>query len=228
MTQREHSLEAGAAVGLPVARTDFQLPADATLAGLTPLVPLPLLDWWLEEHFHNRMVERIAEQRGRRLNPAVRQVLSTSGRSLLAVWLLFLLKLPLRLILRLVRKLVYVLAIKEAAEKISFYWQRAFLIDHMLQAGHLEDVASARCAQEAMQAAMHGFPSPLTALAKQVARRIWQMRPFRQGSSLDGLTAANVEQRGFVMRQWAEYEGFLLHLAERYDRAYAARSRGEA
>src|SRR5688500_686972 len=105
MTQREHSLEVGAAAGPAVARTDFQLLADATLAGLTPLVPVPLLDWWLEEHFHNRLVERIAEQRGRRLNPAVRQVLTTSGRSLLAAWLLFLLKLPPRLILRLVRKL---------------------------------------------------------------------------------------------------------------------------
>jgi hypothetical protein len=228
MTQRAHSLEVDATARPPMARTDFQLPVDATLAGLTPLIPVPLLDWWLEERFQNRMIERIAEHRGRRLNPGVRQVLSMGDRSILAAGLLFLLKLPLRLILRLVRKLVYVLAIKEAAEKISFYWQRAFLIDHMLQAGHLEDVASAQRAQEAMQAAMHGLPSPLTALAQQLAQRVWQMRPFRRGSSVAGLTAASTEQHDFIMRQWAEYEGFLLHLAERCDRAYVARARRES
>jgi hypothetical protein len=228
MTQREYSLEAGAASERPVSGTDFQLPAEATLAGLTPLVPVPLLDWWLEARFQNRMVERIAERRGRRLDPAVREVLSTGGRSFLSAGLLFLLKLPARLLLRLVRKLVYVLAIKEATEKISFYWQRAFLIDHMLQAGHLEDVASARRAQEAMQAAMRGLSSPLTSLSKQVAQRIWQMGPFRRSSPVAGLSAASAEQRGFITRQWAKYDGFLVQLAERYDQAYAARSRMEA
>lgn len=206
----------------PRARTEFELPiyADATLAGLAPLVPVPLLDWWLEERFRRQMVGRIAGHRGRQLAPGVRQALSTGGRGLLVAGLLFLLKLPLRLLLRLVRKLVYVLAVKEATEKVSYYWQRAFLLDHMLQLGHLEDEASARRAQRAMEETLRGAPSPLTALAGQLTRRAWELRPFRRRSAEEGLAAAAAEQRNVVQHQWAAYEGYLHELAARYERAY--------
>lgn len=229
MTQREliPAARAAAPMGGAQPRTAFELPiyADATLAGLAALVPVPLLDWWLEERFRRRMVTQIAAHRGLRLSAAARQALDIGGGGLIAAGLRFLLKLPLRLVLRLVRKLVYVLAIKEATEKVSYYWQRAFLIDYMLRAGHLEDAASAGRAQRAMQEAMRGLPSPLIGLAGQLARRVWELRPFRRSSSEAGLAAAAAEQRGFIERQWAGYEGFLLQLAERYDRAYAAPGR---
>jgi hypothetical protein len=231
MSEREGSAEARAVAASgdagsvsPTIHTDFELPiyADATLAGLTPLVPVPLVDWWLEARFQRQMAVRIAQHRGRKLAPEVRRALDSGGRSLLVAGLLFLLKLPLRLLLRLVRKLVYVLAVKEATEKLSYYWQRAFLIDHMLLAGHLEDGDSARRAQQAMQRTLEGVPSPLTALAGQLAQRVWRLRPFRRQSSAEQLSAAAAEQRGFVDRHWAAYEGFLLQLAERYDQAYEA------
>lgn len=201
--------------------------ADATLAGLTPLVPVPFLDWWLEERFRRRMVRRIAQHRGRRLTPAARRALNVGGRGLLVAGLLFLLKLPVRLILKLVRKLVYVLAIKEATEKLSFYWQRAFLIDHMVQAGHLEDDESARLAQQALRQTLERVPSPLMALAGQLVQRVWSLRPFRRRAPVAGIAAAAAEQQGFVERQWAAYEGFLRQLAAQYDRAYEALRRAE-
>lgn len=219
MVQRELHYEASAA--RPV-HTAFELPvyADATVAGLAPLVPVPLLDWWLEERFRRRMLDRIAAHRGRRLAPEARQAFDIGGGSLLAAGLRFLLRLPLRLALRLVRKLVYVLAVKEASEKVSLYWQQAFLIDRMLQLGHLESAGSARRAQLAMQQTLSGLPSPMTTLARQLAQRVWELRPFARQSSEEGLKAAAAQERGLIERQWAAYEGFLLELAARYDRAY--------
>lgn len=210
------------------ARTAFELPvyADATLAGLSPLVPVPFLDWWLEERFRRRMVARIAQHRGRQISPGARRALDIGGRGLLVAGLLFLLKLPVRLVLRLVRKLLYVLALKEATEKLSHYWQRAFLIDHMLQAGHLDDERSARLAQQAMEQTLGSVPSPLTGLARQLVGRVRELRPFRNRSSTEGLSAAAAEQRGIVERQWAAYEGFLAQLAGQYDRTYEALRRG--
>lgn len=220
----ENEQPAGWPAVSPTIHTGFELPvyADATLAGLTPLVPVPLLDWWLEERFRRRMVGRIAQHRGRTLPPAARRALNRSGRSLAVAALLFLLKLPVRLILKLVRKLVYVLAAKEATEKLSHYWQQAFLIDHMVQAGHLEEGESARLAQQAMEQTLARLPSPLTSLAGQLVQRVWSLRPFRRRSPEEGIAAAASEQRGFIERQWAAYEGFLAELAEQYDRAYEA------
>ncbi|HMR66443.1 MAG TPA: hypothetical protein PKE64_20720, partial [Anaerolineae bacterium] len=55
----------------PVA-TDFDwgVYADATMAGLAVLVPIPILDWLLEEIFRRRMPQAIARQRGQRLSSA--------------------------------------------------------------------------------------------------------------------------------------------------------------
>lgn len=231
MTQREYSSDAsvmerraGVPTGATPVHTRFELPiyADATLAGLAPLVPVPLLDMWLEERFRRRMARRIAQHRGRQLAPAAAQALDTSGRGLVVALALFMLKLPLRLLLKLVGKLVYVLAVKEATEKLSYYWQRAFLIDRMLQLGHLEDGASARLAQQAMQQTLERVPSPLRSLASQLAQRVWSLHPFRSRTPEAGIAAAAAEQRGLVERQWAAYEGFLLQLASQYDQSYEA------
>ncbi|NJN17963.1 MAG: hypothetical protein HC822_17660 [Oscillochloris sp.] len=202
--------------------TTFEMPVylDATLAGLTALLPLPLVDWWLEDRFRNRMPEQIAQHHGRKLSPEVRRIVNSGGRSWLGSGIMFVLKLPFRLILKLSRKIFYIFAIKEATDKVSYYWQRAFLLDHMIQAGHLDTPRSAEPAQQALEQALKGTRAPLTALAGEVAQRVWELRPFQRRSSEEELRTAAVGQRDFMAGRWAAYESFLVDLAGRYNRSF--------
>lgn len=150
--------------------TTFEWPlyADATFAGLAALFPIPLLDWALEEIFRRRMVRAIARYRGQPLPLEVVWALNGPKRGCLATGLRFLIRLPLELLKRLFRKLLYVLTVKEATDQLSYYWQRAFLLDYMLTAGHLVTTESARQAQQAMEETLRLTASPFIGLAKTV------------------------------------------------------------
>src|SRR5687768_8193145 len=110
-------------------RTTFEWPiyADATLAGLSVLVPLPFMDDVSEGFFRRRIPRSIARSRGVTLPEGVAAVLSEGDG-----WWPGFLRLPVKLTLgvlkRVSRKLLYFLTIKDASEKLSHYWLRAFLI----------------------------------------------------------------------------------------------------
>jgi hypothetical protein len=131
---------------MPDARTtDFEWSryADATLAGLSVLIPVPFVDDAFEAFFRRRIPGAVARSRGRTLSAEVRAVLDEEdgGRGGCAA-------LPARLVVglfkRLSRKLLYFLTVKQAADSLSHYWYRAFLLDHMLASGHLDSADSAR------------------------------------------------------------------------------------
>ncbi len=203
--------------------TSFEWPiyADATLAGLSVLVPIPLLDWFLEEQFRRRMPAAIARTRGQRLPRSVVQTLNASQQGCLISGLLFLVKLPLELIKRLSQKILYFLTIKAATDQVSYYWQRAFLIDYALRSGHLGNVESAERARNAMDQVLTATASPFTALAQRVIRSVRNILPLlrrgRRGQEEDILP----QERATMQQQWGAYEGFLRSLAGQYNQAYA-------
>ena len=118
---------------------DWRVYADATCAGLSALIPLPLVDLAFEGVFRRRMPQAVARARGARLDPTGRGLLARGGgclptaSSCLAV--------PLwaarYVVKKLWRKLVYVLSVVDAVEQTSRYWHRAYLMDHVVRSGHL-------------------------------------------------------------------------------------------
>ncbi len=199
---------------------DWSLYADATLAGLSVLIPIPLVDTVFETFFRRRMPTAIARSRGRVLPAGIQAELRPTSGNVFRACLMLPLTLTIGLVQRLSRKLLYFLTIKEASDKLSQYWHRAFLLDYMLASGHLETEASARTAAQAMEQVLSTTSSPLPQLARQVVghtRHIWQtVRSARRGREDDVIeeTRAQMEQR------WGDFAGYFEALAARYEHHY--------
>lgn len=211
---------------MPDARTtdfDWSRYADATLAGLSVLIPIPFVDDAFEAFFRKRIPGAVAQSRGRTISGEVRAVLKedAGGGGCAA--------LPARLVVglfkRLSRKLLYFLTVKQATDRLSYYWYRAFLIDHMLVSGHLETPDSARTAHQAMEELLATTAGPLPRLAQQMVaqmRNVWPaLRQARRGEESDEVR----ETRNQLERRWSEFAAHLSAVAARYDEAYA-RKRG--
>jgi hypothetical protein len=212
---------------MPDARTtdfDWSRYADATLAGLSVLVPVPFVDDAFEGFFRGRIPGAVARSRGRTLSGEVRAALGEEdgGRGGCAA-------LPVRLTVglfkRLSRKLLYFLTVKQAADSLSYYWYRAFLVDHMLASGHLESADTARDAHRAMEEVLATTAGPLPRIARQVVaqtRNVWPaLRRARRGEEAEEVR----ETRNLLERRWSEIAEHLGSVAARYDEAYA-RHRG--
>lgn len=212
---------------MPDARTtdfDWSRYADATLAGLSVLIPIPFVDDAFESFFRKRIPRAVARSRGRAIPGDVRAALEEEdgGRGGCAT-------LPLRLTVgllkRLSRKLLYFLTVKQATDRLSYYWYRAFLVDHMLASGHLDSTDSARAAHRAMDQLLANTAGPLPRMAQQVVagmRNVWPaLRSARRGEESDEVR----QTRNQLERRWNELSEHLNAVAARYDEAYA-RQRG--
>jgi hypothetical protein len=216
---------------IPEPRTGFVWPvyANATFAGLSVLIPFPLVDWVFERHFRLRIPGSIVHYRGNSVPPPVIETLNQSSEGCLGSCLTLPFKAVFILLKRLSRKILYFLTVKEASDQLSFYWHRAFLIDYMLLAGHLKDEESARVAREAMERVLAETTiSPLSSLARAVVtgpRHLFRtLRRARRGEE-DELVQ---QKKRFLAQRWAEFEGYLQELAARYYQLYEQlRSRAE-
>lgn len=215
---------------MPDARTtdfDWSRYADATLAGLSVLIPVPFVDDAFEAFFRRRIPGAVARSRGRTLSGEVRAVLGEedAGRGGCAT-------LPVRvavgLFKRLSRKLLYFLTVKQATDSLSYYWYRAFLMDHMLASGHLESPDTARDAHRAMEELLATTAGPLPQLARQVVaqmRNVWPaLRRARRGEEADEVR----QTRNQMERRWSEIAEHLGAVAARYDEVYARKRAGAA
>jgi hypothetical protein len=167
---------------------------DATLAGLAVLIPCPA----------RRRLRAVLPPPHARLHcPRPRPPAAAASARLLNRWgcspaslLLFPLWLLFWLLKRLSKKLLYFLTVKDAVDTLNYYWHRAFLLDYMLRAGHLDDVAQAERAEQALSRTLAEVrESPLTTVARQVVRQTaMSCAPsspsFRRGQETDELRPA--------------------------------------
>lgn len=195
--------------------------ADATFAGLALLIPVPLLDVLFEQFFRRRMPRTIARARSQQLHPEVTRLLNRWGCSTAAL-LLFPLWLAFWLLKRLSKKILYFLTVKDAADSLNYYWHRAFLLDYMLRAGHLDDPAQARRAAEALARTLASVgESPLTGLARQVVRQSHHVlrslfSVLRRGPEAEALEPG----RNTMAGTWDRFQSYLESVGARYQATY--------
>lgn len=204
-------------------RFDWAVYADATFAGLAALIPLPIVDLYFEWLFRRRMVRAIALKNGRILNAPTINKINRNRSNRLSGCLLWPFKLLYSFIKKLSRKILYFLAIKEAVDNLNYYWHRAFLLDHMMQAGYLDN-SQAEIEQAALT--LHivletTSESPLLQLARQVVGSgrhillsLWRWR--RHGEEDETAMAAKEQMK----RRWHDFNAYFQQLLILYDKTY--------
>lgn len=202
---------------------DWRIYAEATCAGLTPLVPIPFADLAIESVFRRRMPGTISTTRNRALAPQAGSALSRGTGKIVSVE--GCVKIPfavIRYVLRRIwRKLIYVFAIADAAKLTSEYWHRAYLLDHLIRAGHAEpSVDWPRSAEVFATVLRETDTSPLTGLAQQTvsdAQRVARMlRRARKRGAAD-----ETESLSDILRSnWGAAEASLIEVAVRYNDEY--------
>lgn len=208
----------------PQTRFDWLLYADATFAALSLLIPIPFLDTLLEWFFKRRMLKTIARRNGRvpHTNPlplAVQGEVQRSREAWYQGCLLAILLFPLNLLKRFSRKLLYVLTIKEATDKLNTYWHRAFLLDYMMRRGDLDALETAVPALEAMDATLESHAqSPMTQLASQILQSAHHVlrtifRWLRRGQEDSMLQQA----RSTMAARWPDFADYFADVAVQYD-----------
>ena len=205
----------------PPTRFDWLQYADATFAGLATLIPLPLVDSLIESYFRRRMVRNIAKRRQVRLPDPIYQHMTREGCNWGAV-LLWPITLLWKFLKKLSRKILYFLTVKEATDKLSYYWHRAYLLDYMIAQGHLEQEETAVLARTALEQVLDTITtSPLTKVAQQVAnnaRHVWRtLRRVRLRNQEDETIAAS---KAMMDEQWEESATYLATIAQQYELLY--------
>jgi hypothetical protein len=202
---------------------DWRIYAEATCAGLTALVPLPFVDLALEAYFRRRMPATIAKVRERSVAAEARRRLGRGSGNWLS--LEGCLSLPLAILRyiarKLWRKIIYVFAVADATSQVSEYWHRAYLLDHMIKAGHLgSDVDWRRAVGVAGEVLRETDTGPLMGLARQTVsstHRVVRMlfRARRRGA------VEETESLAAILRShWDAAESSLFNVAIRYNEAY--------
>ena len=201
-------------------RTSFDWPiyADATLAGLATLIPLPLVDLLFEWLFRRRMLGSIARRNGRSLHP---QVVRRLNRGRFGCWpgcFMWPATLVIQFIKRLYRTGLYFLTVKSAADRLSYYWHRAFLLDYMIRRGDLDDAGQAELATAALEQVLADTAaSPITQLAQQIVsgmspamRAAWRWLRRREDAAVEAA-------RETMARSWTDVGGYLEQTAQAYE-----------
>lgn len=210
---------------------DWSVYVDATLAGLSVLIPLPFVDNIFERFFRRRMIRSIAARRKVELSPE-RISLVNDRRSvcgMIGAFFFFPIFFCMEIFISLFRILVYCYTVKKSTDALNYYWQRAFLMDYVLQRGYLSDTKEqADTAIAAMERLLDDVgASPLSRLARKVIYgpcRIfcslmrYVFRTGRKDSSID-----QTEQT--MSESWGGFGGYFRSLAKRYESELAASQR---
>jgi hypothetical protein len=207
-------------------RVEWWVVADATLAGLAALVPLPGLDLIVEMVFRRRIPRTIARNRGVTLAPDVVVRLGRGSGLSVRGCLLLPFVVVLWVVKKLFRKLLYVLTVTEAASQVSVYWHRAYLVDHLVRGGHLAPGCDVeRALALFVQVLDEADTSPVTGLARQVVqspRRVLRvLRRFRRGQ-------AGAAEQGLLDSGWEVIEDSLVAVTRRFDQLLALPPAGPA
>ncbi len=207
----------------PRTKFDWAIYADATFAGLSVLIPIPLVDLYFEWLFKRRMVRTIAKRNGRLLQ---KPILQEINRGRFGCWpgcLVWPVMLVFEFLKRLYRTILYFLTVKSATDQLSLYWHRAFLLDYMVQRGDLDDLGTTHIANEALHRVLgETMTSPLIQLAQQIIgsvshifRTIWG---WVRRKKEDEVVAGTREQ---MERSWADFSAYFEEIAVQYDAHFA-------
>jgi len=203
---------------------DWAIYADATLAGLSILIPVPFADSVAEDYFRNRMVNAIARRRGQDIHPQADNVINRSQEGIMSFvngCLLWPFRFVLDLLLRVSRKVLYFLTIKRAIDSLNRYWQRAYLLDYMVQQGYLNNSSTLQPAARALEEVLKTEgTSPLTRLAREIvsspSRMIQSVRRAQQGEEDEKMQ----EARTTMSQAWSRYDDYFQRLEGHFEVAY--------
>ena len=203
---------------VPDEKFDWPIYVDATLAGLAILIPIPLLDVLFEWIFKRRMPQAIAKRNGRSLSQETIRQLNQSKFSCLGC-LLWPLELVWLLLKRTYRTILYFLTIKDASDKLSYYWHRAYLLDLMMQRGDLAGAEESAMAAEALHQVLNDLTiSPLTQLAQQVVANVrhslrasWRWLRRKQEDEM------MIHTRSQMATAWRDLSGYFAQVALNYE-----------
>lgn len=204
----------------PKTNFSWSLYANATFAGLAILIPIPILDWFVELFFRRRILKSVAKRRGVTLSREVMAELRRQDMTLIDVVLL-----PLKgvywLLKRISRTILYFLSIKESTDQLSRYWHQTYLMDYMISHNQLDSVRSARAARQAMEQVLEDTrTSPLRQLAFQMThnlRHLWRLVwPFGRRTREE----ERARQKQVMAKNWANMQGYLESLAALYHQIY--------
>ena len=197
---------------------EWAIYVDATLAGLAILIPIPLLDLFFEWIFKRRMPQAIARRNGRTLSPETVRQLNRSNWSCLGC-LLWPLELVWLLLKRTYRTILYFLTVKEATDKLSYYWHRAYLLDKMMERDDLATEEESALAAQALHQVLESVTtSPLTQLAKEVVANVrhilrssWRWLRRKQEDEMMAKT------RSQMATAWRDLSGYFEQVAAQYE-----------
>jgi hypothetical protein len=109
------------------------LVVSSVLVGLTPLIPVPLLDDAVKSYVERRMVRAIGEKHGIELDKqSVSELVDEVDGSLLRSIALGVVTFPAKLVFR---KLFVVLEVKRASDEASRAYHRGYLLDRAMASG---------------------------------------------------------------------------------------------
>ena len=204
---------------------DWRVFADATCAGLSVLIPLPLVDLFFETVFRRRIPGTICRLRDREVEPATKLAVSRPANGPLS-WS-GCLALPIiigRYVLRrLWRKIILIFAVKDATTALTEYWHRAYLIDHMVRAGHLDRGVDTALAVRVCRHVLREIdPSPLTGLARQTIANAHHLLRLLVRARRTGAAEVTRSLGDILSSHWRLAESSLRETTDLYNRWYAA------
>jgi hypothetical protein len=207
------------------AKFEWAIYADATCAGLSVLIPLPLVDLVFETIFRRRMPGKIARVRNCEVAPSTRVQMARPVNGALSWSGCFAVPFMVgRYILRrLWRKIIYIFAVKDATTALTEYWHRAFLIDHMTRAGHLAPEADTALAVRIYRHVLQEIdPSPLSGLARQTVANVQHVLRLLIRARRLGAAEVTRSMGEVLSSHWRVAESSMRETAVLYNRWYAA------
>ena len=210
---------------------DWIIYRDGTAAGLAILLPVPFVDDLLEDRLRNQMIVSIADRRGKELGDEVVAIVNRRSLSLsnkLKNLLLWPIRLPMRWLVGVSRKVVYVLTVRRAVVTLAHYWRRAYLLDYMVCADHLNHIDTAQPAVDAMRSLLaEEQADDLSELAIESISAIPQW-PTVLRTTVRAFRPNRDEQLGeavrtFMADNWSRYASYFDTLGVRYEQAYRCR-----
>lgn len=209
-------------------QTEFvwQVYADATLAGVAKLVPIPFVDLFIEEYFRRRMPRDIAWYNNRELpNDVLKRVNRRRSSNPLAGILMLPFKAVTYLFRDILRTVLYALTVADTAENVGYYWHRAFLLNYAIQQGHLANRTNTDLAMTAIERTLSSVTtSPVLQLAQQIVitwkRQIRMVRTYYRYARGKSDPQRVREVQDTMSTAWGNYREYWESVAAEYDDAY--------